>query len=181
MLEDRVCKCGKVFHPVRKDQFACSKRCRNYYYLVDWYNKHPNYSTLYSRKWRTTHPDKARAYNRKKYYKHTRMKWLNGLMEHIDEVKFSKVEVISIVMTTMIEKEVKQVTQSVKVEPVKKVVEQKSDTETMRFGRITVKLYKQEDGTYFWKGFLDGRFVIAATKTFADPYIAKKDIRSCFL
>jgi hypothetical protein len=27
--EDRVCACGKAFHPTRSNQVHCSKRCRD--------------------------------------------------------------------------------------------------------------------------------------------------------
>lgn len=70
-------------------------------------------------------------------------------------------------MTTLVENKVKMMNAEV--------------VETMKFNRIVVKLYKLEDETYYWQGFLNGRFVIASTAVFTDPFIAKKDIRSCFL
>ena len=75
-LEDRVCGCGTTFTPKRKDQFSCCSVCRNRYYLREWHEKHPGYSTRSSRKWRAEHLELERERGRQR---NKRISFINRL------------------------------------------------------------------------------------------------------
>ncbi len=208
MLEERTCKCGQVFRPVRKDQFTCSKHCRNYYYMQEWRKKHPGYSTNSSREWRASHPELSREYNRRKFRKQMMRKRINELMEHIDEVKFSKVEVTSLVMMTVIGKETpasvkKKEAKKVNTPAEPKVHEAKEDmvrpivnylpgvvdvkredgelVSTYKYQHNVVYLLQKANGTFYWKSYVNHKFVLSSAQDFKTRMGAVADIRYCFL